>query len=87
MTLLVQNLTKDDVFHSIEVESDVTVEDLKCLLEIESQITVDEQALFFKNQELKVMTKKLTDCGIGNHDMIMLTKTSSVIQSPARAGR
>ncbi len=32
LTLLVQNLTKDDVFHSLEVERDVTVEDLKCLL-------------------------------------------------------
>ena len=40
ITLLVQNLTKDDVFHSIEVESDVTIEDLKCILEIESLIPV-----------------------------------------------
>ena len=39
MTLLVQNLTKDDVFHNLEdLDADITVEDLKCLLEIESQI-------------------------------------------------
>ena len=86
LTLLVQNLTKDDVFHSLEVERDVTVEDLKCLLEIESQIPVSEQALFFKNKELKVDSKKLVECGVGNHDMIMLTKTASVIQSPSRVG-
>jgi len=37
MTLLVQNLTKDDVFHNLEdIDVDVTLEDLKCLLEIES---------------------------------------------------
>ena len=36
ITLLVQNLDKDDQFHSLDVEDDITVEDLKCLLEIES---------------------------------------------------
>jgi len=37
MTLLVQNLAKEDLFHNIEdVDGDITVEDLKCLLEIES---------------------------------------------------
>ncbi len=37
MTLLVQNLTKDDVYHNLEdVELGITLEDLKCLLEIES---------------------------------------------------
>ena len=35
-----RNLTKDDVFHSIEVDADITVEDLKCILEIESSIPV-----------------------------------------------
>jgi hypothetical protein len=42
MTLLVQNLTKNDEFHSLDVESDITVEDFKCLLEIESQIPVSD---------------------------------------------
>ena len=36
ITLLVQNLDKDDQFHSLDVEDDITVEGLKCLLEIES---------------------------------------------------
>jgi hypothetical protein len=52
ITLLVQNLDKDDQFHSLDVEDDITVEGLKCLLEIESQIPVSDQALFFKNREL-----------------------------------
>jgi len=65
MTLLVQNLTKSDVFHNLEdVENDATVEDLKCLLEIESQLPVSEQALFFKNQEMNYDTKKLVDYGV-----------------------
>ena len=42
MTLLVQNLVKEDTFHSLDVEMDVTVDDLKCLLEIESQIPVSD---------------------------------------------
>ncbi len=42
MTLLVQNLLKNDEFHSLEVESDITLEDFKCLLEIESQIPVSD---------------------------------------------
>jgi len=37
ITLLVQNITKDDAFHNFDdVDIDITVEDLKCLLEIES---------------------------------------------------
>ena len=53
MTLLVQNLTKEDTFHNLDVEVGITVEDLKCLLEIESSIPVSEQAIFFRNNELK----------------------------------
>jgi hypothetical protein len=53
MTLLVQNLTKDDEFHNLEdVDVDITLEDLKCLLEIESKIPVSDQAIFFKNTQL-----------------------------------
>ena len=50
MTLLVQNIVKDDTFHNLEdVDIDITVEDLKCLLEIESSIAVSDQVVFFKN--------------------------------------
>jgi hypothetical protein len=42
MTLLVQNLTKEDAFHNLDVDVDITVEDLKCLLEIESMIPVSD---------------------------------------------
>ena len=79
MTLLVQNLTKEDEFHSLDVEMDITVEGLKCLLEIESSIPVDQQAIFYKNKELNQDTKKLVDCGISNNDMLTLTKTSALI--------
>ena len=79
MTLLVQNLTEDDKFHSLEVDLDVTVEDLKCLLEIESQIPVSEQALFFKNQELTQDSQQLSSVGVSHNDMLTLTKMSGVI--------
>ena len=73
MTLLVQNLIKDEAFYNLDVEVDVTVEDLKCLLEIEAQIPVSEQAVFYKNKELNENAKRLTEYGVGNNDMIMLT--------------
>jgi hypothetical protein len=53
LTILVQNLLKEDVFHNIEeIDASATVEDLKCLLEIESGIPVQDQVLFFRNREL-----------------------------------
>jgi len=79
MELLVQNLTSDDQFHNLEVDLDVTVEDLKCLLEIESGIPVSDQAVFYKNNELKEDSKKLTAYGVGNNDMLMLTKSTGVM--------
>ena len=80
MTLLVQNLIKDDTYHNLEdIDVDVTVEDLKCLLEIESSIPVSDQVLFFKTQELNVDFKKLIDCGISNNDMLTLTRRAGVI--------
>ena len=77
MELLVQNLTSEDKFHNLEVDKDVTVEDLKCLLEIESGMPVNDQAIFFRNQELKEDAKKLVDFGIGNNDMLMMTKATT----------
>jgi len=63
----------------MEVDIDVTVEDLKCLLEIESGIPVSDQAVFYKNNELKEDAKKLTAYGVGNNDMLMLTKSTGVM--------
>ena len=79
MSLLIQNLQIDDDFHNLEVDIDITVEDLKCLLEIEARVPVNDQALFFRNQELNNDSKKLTDCGVSNNDMLTLTKNSNVI--------
>lgn len=70
-------MTSEDKFHNLEVDKDVTVEDLKCLLEIESGMPVSEQAIFFRNQELKEDAKKLVDHGIGNNDMLMMTKATT----------
>lgn len=81
MELLVQNLLEDDKFHSLEsVDINATVEDLKCLLEIESAIPLADQAIFFKNQELKDDTAKLTSFGVGNNDMLLMTRANKVIQ-------
>jgi hypothetical protein len=44
LTLLVQNLTKEDALQNLDVDVEITVEDLKCLLEIESMISVSDQA-------------------------------------------
>lgn len=80
MTLLVQNLTKDDIYHNVEdVDTDITLEDLKCLLEIESQIPVADQVVFFKQTELKDDFKKLVDYGVSNNDMLTLTKVQGLI--------
>ena len=86
MTLLVQNLTKEDVFHNLDVDEDITVEDLKCLLEIESQIPVNDQAIFFRSTELNQDAKKLKDCGISNNDMLTLTRSAGVIGGGAGGG-
>ena len=81
MTLLVQNIIKDDTFHNLEdVDIDITVEDLKCLLEIESSIAVSDQVIFFKNVELKDDFKKLVDLGVTNNDMLTLTKQAGVVR-------
>jgi DNA damage-inducible protein 1 len=79
MTLLVQNLLKEDAYYNLDVEIDVTVEDLKCLCEIEAQIPVSEQAIFFKNKELSENSKRLSEYGVGNNDMIMLTVAQKTI--------
>ena len=81
-------MTVEDKFHNLEVDKDVTVEDLKCLLEIESGMPVSEQAIFFRNQELKEDTKKLSSYGIDNNDMLMMTKaTTGVINRGANVGQ
>ena len=82
MTLLVQNLTKEDVYHNLEdVDLEITLEDLKCLLEIESMIPVSDQVVFFKQQELKDDFKKLQDYGVTNNDMLTLTKLQGLMNT------
>lgn len=48
LSLLVQDLSKDEKFYHIEIESDATVEELKCLIAIESTIDPEKQILSYR---------------------------------------
>ena len=72
ISLLIQDLAKNDTFYHIECEANATVEDLKCLINIESSIEVERQVLYFKQETLRVDTKRLNEIGINNNDMINL---------------
>jgi uncharacterized ubiquitin-like protein YukD len=75
ITLLIQNITKDDdTFYNIECEHDATVEDLKCLIAVESGLDIEVQLLQFRQSMLSDDNKKLTDYGITNNDMLNLHK-------------
>ena len=68
MKVTVDNTIKDDL-HTVEVEDNGTVEDLKVLLEVETQIPIDEQLLVFQNKFLDNNTHKLTQVGIRDGDI------------------
>lgn len=42
ITLLIQDLAKDEIFYHIECDDDATVEDLKCLITVQSNIQVEQ---------------------------------------------
>ena len=48
ISLLIQDLQKEDVFYHVECEPDSTVEDLKCLITVQSSVEVEKQVLYFK---------------------------------------
>jgi hypothetical protein len=68
MRVTVDNTLKDQ-FHSIELEGDATVEDLKVMIEVEAQVTIDDQLLMFQNSFLEDNTVKLKSLGIMNDDI------------------
>lgn len=72
ISVLIQDLAKADKYYHIECEASATVEDLKCLINIESNIAVEQQVLYFKQETLRVDTKRLDEIGINNNDMINL---------------
>jgi len=53
LCLLIQDQRHEDKFYHIEIESDATVEDLKCLIAIESTIDPEKQVLTYRQQVLK----------------------------------
>ena len=72
ITLLIQDLNKDDVFYYVECDDDATVEDLKCLISVQSNIQVEQQVLYFRQDILRTDDKLLKSFGIQNNDMINL---------------
>ena len=41
ITLLIQDLNKDDAYYHVECEANATVEDLKCLINIQAGLEVE----------------------------------------------
>lgn len=77
LTLLVQDLQKNDKFYNIEIPADATVEELKCLIAIESTIDPERQILTYRQQILKTDSNKIVEHhGIQNNDMINLQVTN-----------
>lgn len=60
----------DDKFYHVECEPDSTVEDLKCLVNIQSEVAVEQQILYYSQNVLNDDSKKLSDIGIKNNDMV-----------------
>jgi hypothetical protein len=71
ITLLVQDITRDDKFYHIQIAEDATVEELKCLIAIQSTVDPERQVLTFRSQVLRDDAKKIVDhYGINNNDMV-----------------
>jgi hypothetical protein len=72
LSLLIQDLGKDEVFYHVETDGDATVEDLKCLITVQSNIQVEQQVLYFRQDILRTDDRTLKSFGIQNNDMINL---------------
>ena len=68
MKVTIDNTIKDD-FHTIEIDVNDTVENLKVLVEVESSISIDEQLLVFQNSFLDDNSSKLRHLGICDGDI------------------
>jgi hypothetical protein len=68
MKITVDNMIKDD-FHSLELEDNATVEDLKVLLEVTAQVPISDQQILFNNNVLNDDRIKLQNFGINNNDI------------------
>ncbi|CAI2369265.1 unnamed protein product [Moneuplotes crassus] len=63
-----------DKFHSLELEDDAAVEDLKVLIEVQCGVQVDEQTLVFQGSYLQEDSSKLKHLGMRNNDIVQLQK-------------
>lgn len=54
LSLLIQDLSKDDKYYHIECEPTASVEDLKCLISVVSSIEVEAQVLYYRQEILRV---------------------------------
>ena len=72
LSLLIQDLSKDDKYYHIECEPTASVEDIKCLISVESGIDVEAQVLYYRQEILRVDSQRISELGIENNDMINL---------------
>lgn len=66
---------------SIEISGEMTLEDLSAYLESETGIARDNQFLYHNNRRLEGMKSTLSDLGVKDGDMILLSPGSSSIMS------
>lgn len=81
-------LTSDDggVF-PLDIGADLTVQDLRALAELETQIPQDEVLLVHNTAPLVDLTKKLSECGVEEGDIIVASRVeggvTQTMQPPA----
>ena len=75
MKITIDNTIKNDL-HTIEVEDNGTVEDLKVLLEVVAEVPIDDQLLVFQNSFLEDNTSKLQHLGIRDGELCKYTISS-----------
>jgi len=66
--------TLSDTVFTLEVASDMEVENFKALCEVESGIPAAEMVLLFNGQPMVGDKKSLADIGLGDGDMVMLDR-------------
>ena len=86
MKITIDDTIKDDL-HTVEVENEGTVEDLKVLVEVVAGVPIDDQLLMFQNSFLEDNTSKLKHLGITNGEIIVLQKNFRPPPTMAPAGQ
>ena len=68
MKITIDNTITDNL-HTVDVDNNGTVEDLKVLVEVATEIPIDDQLLVFQNSFLEDNTSKLKHLGMANGDI------------------